>query len=191
MCVSCASRCVAHMQTAQELARQESGKTLRAAGTALHSHCAHLIALTRKKTNGAAVGTARSTPLHPHAGSARGFRRSQHRAQSGTRTRTPTLAGRWNTTCLMHSRTHAYQRMQSEGGLDDKVEDLIKEARTHGIPVVFALSRSRLGKALGKSMRMSAAYASSSPHPLPVPCPCFFRALSRPSLLCACAWMSE
>jgi hypothetical protein len=94
MCVSCASRCVAHMQTAQELARQESGKTLRAAGTALHSHCAHLIALTRKKTNGAAVGTARSTPLHPHAGSARGFRRSQHRAQSGTRTRTPTLAGR-------------------------------------------------------------------------------------------------
>ena len=81
--------------------------------------------------------------------------------------------------------------MQSEGGLDDKVEDLIKEARTHGIPVVFALSRSRLGKALGKSMRMSAAYASSSPHPLPVPCPCFFRALSRPSLLCACAWMSE
>ena len=41
--------------------------------------------------------------------------------------------------------------------MDDKVEDIIKAARSNGIPVIFALSRSRLGKALGKSMRMSAA----------------------------------
>jgi len=46
---------------------------------------------------------------------------------------------------------------QSEGGLDDKVEEIIKAARSCGVPVIFALSRSRLGKALGKQMRMSAA----------------------------------
>ena len=44
----------------------------------------------------------------------------------------------------------------SEGGLDDKVEEIIKTARSSGVPVIFCLSRSRLGKALGKSMRMSA-----------------------------------
>ena len=44
----------------------------------------------------------------------------------------------------------------SEGGLDDKVEEIIKTARSFGVPVIFCLSRSRLGKALGKSMRMSA-----------------------------------
>mmetsp|Transcript_25875 Transcript_25875/g.85226 ORF Transcript_25875/g.85226 Transcript_25875/m.85226 type:complete len:455 (-) Transcript_25875:34-1398(-) len=45
----------------------------------------------------------------------------------------------------------------SEGGLDDRVEEIIKAAKSKGIPIVFALSRNRLGKALGKSMRMSAA----------------------------------
>jgi hypothetical protein len=63
--------------------------------------------------------------------------------------------------------THAHTHTQSEGGLDDKVEEIIKEARKHGIPVVFALSRSRLGKALGKSMRMSAAYDLPPPPPHP------------------------
>jgi len=37
------------------------------------------------------------------------------------------------------------------------VEEIIKAARSCGVPVIFALSRSRLGKALGKQMRMSAA----------------------------------
>jgi len=31
--------------------------------------------------------------------------------------------------------------LQSEGGLDDKVEEIIKAARSHGVPVIFALSR--------------------------------------------------
>jgi hypothetical protein len=68
----------------------------------------------------------------------------------------------------IHKHAHPCPPTQkkSEGGLDDKVEEIIKEARKHGIPVVFALSRSRLGKALGKSMRMSAAY-DPPPHPQP------------------------
>ena len=69
-----------------------------------------------------------------------------------------------------HAHTCTHMHTQSEGGLDDKVEEIIKEARKHGIPVVFALSRSRLGKALGKSMRMSAAY-DLPPHPHPPPHP--------------------
>mmetsp|Transcript_18098 Transcript_18098/g.41963 ORF Transcript_18098/g.41963 Transcript_18098/m.41963 type:complete len:518 (+) Transcript_18098:108-1661(+) len=42
-----------------------------------------------------------------------------------------------------------------EGGLDDVVETLIEECRENDVPVVFALSRNRIGKALGKSIRLS------------------------------------
>eukprot|EP00403_Amphidinium_massartii_P004804 CAMPEP_0178381052 /NCGR_PEP_ID=MMETSP0689_2-20121128/5783_1 /TAXON_ID=160604 /ORGANISM="Amphidinium massartii, Strain CS-259" /LENGTH=520 /DNA_ID=CAMNT_0020001221 /DNA_START=19 /DNA_END=1577 /DNA_ORIENTATION=+ len=42
-----------------------------------------------------------------------------------------------------------------EGGLDDTVELLIEECRDKEVPVVFALSRNRIGKALGKSIRLS------------------------------------
>lgn len=40
-----------------------------------------------------------------------------------------------------------------EGGLDDHVEELVEQARAAEVPVVFALSRNRMGKALGRSIR--------------------------------------
>jgi len=43
----------------------------------------------------------------------------------------------------------------AEGGLDDTVEDLIELARENEVPVIFALSRNRIGKAMGKSIRLS------------------------------------
>ena len=43
----------------------------------------------------------------------------------------------------------------AEGGLDDTVEDVIELAREHEVPVVFALSRNRIGKAMGKNIRLS------------------------------------
>lgn len=43
----------------------------------------------------------------------------------------------------------------AEGGLDETVEDLIEAAREAEVPVVFALSRNRMGKALGKNIRLS------------------------------------
>eukprot|EP00416_Gambierdiscus_australes_P016919 CAMPEP_0171061596 /NCGR_PEP_ID=MMETSP0766_2-20121228/4539_1 /TAXON_ID=439317 /ORGANISM="Gambierdiscus australes, Strain CAWD 149" /LENGTH=374 /DNA_ID=CAMNT_0011517299 /DNA_START=143 /DNA_END=1267 /DNA_ORIENTATION=- len=43
----------------------------------------------------------------------------------------------------------------AEGGLDETVEDLIEVAREAEVPVVFALSRNRIGKALGKNIRLS------------------------------------
>jgi len=43
----------------------------------------------------------------------------------------------------------------AEGGLDDTVEDLIEACREHDVPVVFALSRNRIGKALGRNIRLS------------------------------------
>merc|ERR550532_3384564 len=43
----------------------------------------------------------------------------------------------------------------AEGGLDDTVEDLIETAREAEVPVIFALSRNRIGKALGKNIRLS------------------------------------
>eukprot|EP00435_Cladocopium_sp_Y103_P052517 s481_g16.t1 len=42
-----------------------------------------------------------------------------------------------------------------EGGLDDTVEELIELARENEVPVIFALSRNRIGKAMGKSIRLS------------------------------------
>ena len=41
----------------------------------------------------------------------------------------------------VHRRLIAVGSTQSEGGLDDKVEEIIKAARSHGVPVIFALSR--------------------------------------------------
>lgn len=43
----------------------------------------------------------------------------------------------------------------AEGGLDETVEQLIELAREHEIPVIFALSRNRIGKAVGRSIRLS------------------------------------
>lgn len=42
-----------------------------------------------------------------------------------------------------------------DGGLDDWVEDLIEECREHEVPIIFALSRNRMGKALGRNIRLS------------------------------------
>jgi hypothetical protein len=41
-------------------------------------------------------------------------------------------------------------------GLDSRVKDIIQTAKENNILVVFALSRKKLGKALGKTLRMSA-----------------------------------
>ncbi|OQS05384.1 hypothetical protein THRCLA_02464, partial [Thraustotheca clavata] len=43
----------------------------------------------------------------------------------------------------------------TEGGLDDKVVELIDLARTSKIPVVFSLSKRKLGKAVLKTIRVS------------------------------------
>ncbi|CAB1118304.1 unnamed protein product [Ectocarpus sp. CCAP 1310/34] len=43
-----------------------------------------------------------------------------------------------------------------EGGLDDKVVEIIDKAREEETPVVFALSKRKIGKALGKTIKVSA-----------------------------------
>eukprot|EP00929_Paragymnodinium_shiwhaense_P061055 TRINITY_DN30488_c0_g1_i1.p1 TRINITY_DN30488_c0_g1~~TRINITY_DN30488_c0_g1_i1.p1 ORF type:complete len:672 (+),score=221.77 TRINITY_DN30488_c0_g1_i1:58-2073(+) len=43
----------------------------------------------------------------------------------------------------------------AEGGLDDTLEDLIEVCRESEVPVIFALSRNRIGKALGRNVRQS------------------------------------
>ncbi|CAM9808295.1 unnamed protein product [Ectocarpus fasciculatus] len=43
-----------------------------------------------------------------------------------------------------------------EGGLDDKVVEIIDKAREGETPVVFALSKRKIGKALGKTIKVSA-----------------------------------
>mmetsp|Transcript_118809 Transcript_118809/g.296263 ORF Transcript_118809/g.296263 Transcript_118809/m.296263 type:complete len:589 (+) Transcript_118809:66-1832(+) len=47
------------------------------------------------------------------------------------------------------------EECSAEGGLDDTVEDLIEACRDAEVPVIFALSRNRIGKALGKNIRLS------------------------------------
>lgn len=47
------------------------------------------------------------------------------------------------------------EECSAEGGLDDTVEDLIEACREADVPVIFALSRNRIGKALGKNIRLS------------------------------------
>merc|ERR1740138_1506440 len=59
------------------------------------------------------------------------------------------------------------EESQAEGGLDDTVEDLIELARESDVPVVFALSRNRIGKALGKNMRLSIVAILSAEGALP------------------------
>lgn len=41
------------------------------------------------------------------------------------------------------------------GGLDDRMRELLASAYQNSIPVIFALSRARLGRALGKSLHIS------------------------------------
>lgn len=43
----------------------------------------------------------------------------------------------------------------NSGGLDDRMRELLASAYQNNIPVIFALSRARLGKALGKSLHIS------------------------------------
>jgi len=43
----------------------------------------------------------------------------------------------------------------NSGGLDDRMRELLGSAHQNGIPVIFALSRARLGKALGKNLHIS------------------------------------
>lgn len=43
----------------------------------------------------------------------------------------------------------------NSGGLDDRMRELLASAYQNSIPVIFALSRARLGKALGKSLHIS------------------------------------
>jgi len=43
----------------------------------------------------------------------------------------------------------------NSGGLDDRMRELLAQAYQNDTPVIFALSRARLGKALGKSLNIS------------------------------------
>jgi ribosomal protein L7Ae-like RNA K-turn-binding protein len=43
----------------------------------------------------------------------------------------------------------------NSGGLDDRMRELLATAYENGTPVIFALTRARLGKALGKSLHIS------------------------------------
>eukprot|EP00928_Gymnodinium_smaydae_P089372 TRINITY_DN73347_c0_g1_i1.p1 TRINITY_DN73347_c0_g1~~TRINITY_DN73347_c0_g1_i1.p1 ORF type:complete len:584 (-),score=134.37 TRINITY_DN73347_c0_g1_i1:81-1832(-) len=42
-----------------------------------------------------------------------------------------------------------------EGGLDDQIDNLVELCHEHDVPVIFALSRNRIGKALGRNVRQS------------------------------------
>lgn len=41
------------------------------------------------------------------------------------------------------------EKIESEGGLDDRVRQIIADAREKDVPVIFALTKRRIGKALG------------------------------------------
>jgi len=41
------------------------------------------------------------------------------------------------------------------GGLDDKVMNTVEECRNKDLPVIFALSRNRLGRAMGRKVRLN------------------------------------
>jgi ribosomal protein L7Ae-like RNA K-turn-binding protein len=47
------------------------------------------------------------------------------------------------------------EEVQTAGGLDDRVKDILRMGYEKDVPVIFALSRVRIGRALGKSLRMS------------------------------------
>jgi len=47
------------------------------------------------------------------------------------------------------------EEFQSAGGLDERVKDILRVGYEKDVPVIFALSRSRIGRAVGKSLRMS------------------------------------
>jgi len=47
------------------------------------------------------------------------------------------------------------QEDPTPGGLDDRMREAIEYGYKHGVKVVFALSRKRLGRALGKSLNIS------------------------------------
>lgn len=47
------------------------------------------------------------------------------------------------------------EEVGSAGGLDDRVRDILRVSYQQDLPVIFALSRVRIGRAIGKSLRMS------------------------------------
>lgn len=56
---------------------------------------------------------------------------------------------------------------EKTGVVDDKVQQLVQTAITHQVPMLYALSRRQLGKALGTNMRYSAvgiAFADGAYH---------------------------
>ena len=48
------------------------------------------------------------------------------------------------------------EETEQEGGLDDVLGKIIEEAKANGTPLIFALTRGRLGQIVGKGMRISA-----------------------------------
>ena len=48
------------------------------------------------------------------------------------------------------------EETEQEGGLDDVLGKIIEEAKANGTPLIFALTRGRLGQIVGKRMRISA-----------------------------------
>jgi selenocysteine insertion sequence-binding protein 2 len=53
------------------------------------------------------------------------------------------------------SLSHLIEDSTSNGGVDDRIREILGSAYERDVPVVFALSRTRLGLALGKSLKMS------------------------------------
>ncbi|KAK3278798.1 hypothetical protein CYMTET_13286 [Cymbomonas tetramitiformis] len=49
------------------------------------------------------------------------------------------------------------EHIEAEGGLDDLLGDILKEARDASLQIIFALTRSRLGQVIGRRVRMSVA----------------------------------
>jgi len=47
------------------------------------------------------------------------------------------------------------EEISKAGGLDDRIKDILRVAYEQDVPVIFALSRIRIGRALNKSLRMS------------------------------------
>ena len=50
-----------------------------------------------------------------------------------------------------HRHPHTTLKTEAEGGLDDAVREIIAAARAAGAPVVFALTRKRLGEVRSRS----------------------------------------
>lgn len=47
------------------------------------------------------------------------------------------------------------EKIESKDGLDDMIQSIIKIASEKSVPIVYALSKRKIGKALGKQVKVS------------------------------------